>query len=139
MPSADRALLIFHCDFHDPHTDLYRDEAVALIAEFIGRHRSRPMDDHTGPETRKEAEMGQDERGLGDQRVDDLVGEDERVNAPDADVASRPRSDLDIPGGTVAGGPTGTEDFDEFGTVPGTAGGSAIPTSEGSDERSDRG
>ena len=31
------------------------------------------------------------------------------------DLASRPRTDLDIPGGTVAGGETGTEDFDAFG------------------------
>ncbi len=39
-------------------------------------------------------------------------GEDE---ATQGDVASRERSDLDIPGTSVAGGPTGTEDFDTFG------------------------
>ncbi len=31
------------------------------------------------------------------------------------DVASRDRTDLDVPGDTVAGGPTGTDDFDAFG------------------------
>ncbi len=37
-----------------------------------------------------------------------------RDEATQEDVASRERSDLDIPGTTVAGGPTGTEDFDAF-------------------------
>ncbi len=34
-----------------------------------------------------------------------------------SDVADKPRTDLDIPGETVAGGPTGTEDFDTFGST----------------------
>ena len=42
------------------------------------------------------------------------------------DVASRPRTDLDIPGATVAGGATGTEDFDAF------AGGD--PAADGGDD-----
>ncbi|MDQ3871202.1 MAG: hypothetical protein M3301_06270 [Chloroflexota bacterium] len=33
------------------------------------------------------------------------------------DVGSRERTDLDVPGETVAGGPTGTEDFDAFGAT----------------------
>lgn len=41
--------------------------------------------------------------------------------ATQPDVASRQRTDLDVPGETVAGGPTGTEDFDAFGETEGGA------------------
>ena len=52
--------------------------------------------------------------------VTDAAGSDTDASA---DIASRPRTDLDIPGETVAGGPTGTEDFDAFAGGDPAAGG----------------